>query len=176
MSDDYAVTRAVREAHGHIRFEPRCLVASREESSFAEFLRWANRQIVITRVYAPRLWWFGLFSHLLYALTFLLGMGLLACPAAPFQARAAIALALVGILALGMAKGHVRTVVAHRLFPGDFPSPSRLAARYWQLAPLVPWVMLYNFVFAGFTRRIDWRGTGYELISMNEVRVLGRER
>jgi ceramide glucosyltransferase len=175
-SDDYAITRAVREAHGRIRFEPRCLVASREESSFAEFLHWANRQIIITRVYARRLWWLGLASHLLYGLTFLLGLGLLARPATPFQARAAIALALVGILAFGMAKGHVRRTVARRLFPGDFPSPGRLAARYWQLAPLVPWVMLYNFVFAGFTRRIEWRGTCYELLSRNEVRVLRRER
>ncbi len=176
VSDDYAVTRAVREAQGRIRFEPRCLVASREESSFAEFLSWANRQIIITRVYAPRLWRLGLASHLLYGLTFLLGMGLLACPATPSQARAAIALALVGIIAFGMAKGHVRTIVARKLFPGDFPSSSRLAARYWQLAPLVPWVMLYNFIYAGFTRRIQWRGTSYELVSMKEVRVLRRER
>ena len=172
VSDDYALTRAVREAHGRIRFEPRCLVASREESSFAEFLRWSNRQIIITRVYAPRLWWLGLSSHLLYCLTFLIGLGLFVCPATPFQARGAIALALVAILAFGMAKGHVRTIVARTLFPGEFQTPSR----YWQLAPLVPWVMLYNFVFAGFTRRIEWRGTSYDLLSRNEVRILKRDR
>jgi ceramide glucosyltransferase len=176
VSDDYALTRAVREAHGRIRFEPRCLVASREESSLGDFLRWANRQIIITRVYAPRLWWLGLASQLLYGLTFLLGLGLLACPATAFQARAAIALALVGIIAFGMAKGHVRTIVARKLFPGDLPSPSRVAARYWQLAALVPWVMFYNFVCAAFTRRIRWRGTDYELRSRNEVRVLRRDR
>jgi ceramide glucosyltransferase len=176
VSDDYALTRAVREAHGRIRFEPRCLVASREESSCAEFLRWSNRQIIITRVYAPRLWWLGLASHLLYCLTFLFGMGLLACPATPFPARTAITLALVAILAFGMAKGHVRTIVARRLFPEENETLDRLAARYWQLAPLVPWVMLYNFVFAGFTRRIEWRSTLYELPSRNEVRVLRRDR
>jgi ceramide glucosyltransferase len=175
-SDDYALTRAVREAHGRIRFEPRCLVASREESSFAEFLRWANRQIIITRVYAPRLWWLGLFSHLLYCLTFLIGLGILACPATPFQARGAIALALVAILAFGMAKGHVRTIVASKLFPTEIERSGRLAGRYWQLASLVPWVMLYNFLVAGFTRRIEWRGTSYELCSRNEVRVLRRNR
>jgi ceramide glucosyltransferase len=176
VSDDYALTRAVRETHGRVRFEPRCLVASYEESSFAEFLRWANRQIVITRVYAPRLWRLGLASHLLYCLTFLSGLGLLACPAAPFQARGAIALALVGILAFGMAKGHVRTTVARRLFPAEMEMPGHPASRYWQLALLVPWVMLYNFILAGFTRRIEWQGTSYELPSMQEVRVLRRER
>jgi hypothetical protein len=34
--------------------------------------------------------------------------------------------------------------------------------------------MLYNFLLAGFVRRIEWRGTEYELISQNEVRVLER--
>jgi len=66
VSDDYALTRAVREARGRIRFEPRCLLASREESSFAEFLRWANRQIIITRVYASPLWWRGRAAHQSY--------------------------------------------------------------------------------------------------------------
>src|SRR5205814_7098138 len=46
VSDDQAVIRAVREAKGRIHFEPRCLVRSEEESSFGEFLDWANRQIV----------------------------------------------------------------------------------------------------------------------------------
>jgi len=174
VSDDYALTRAVREARGRIRFEPRCLVASREESSFGDFLRWANRQIIITRVYAPHLWRLGLASHLLYCLTFLIGMGLFACPAAPLRDRAAIVAALVAILAFGMAKGHVRMIVARGLFPEESARLDRLAARYWQLAPLVPWVMLYNFLVAGFTRRIEWRGTHYELRSMNEVRVLRR--
>lgn len=176
VSDDYALTRAVRDAHGRIRFESRCLVVSREESSFGDFLRWANRQIIITRVYAPHLWRLGLASHLLYCLTFILGMGLFACPATTPQDRAAIVTALAGIIAFGMAKGHVRTIVARRLFLEANQALERWGARYWQLAPLVPWVMFCNFVCAGFTRRIRWRGTEYELRSMNDVRVLRRDR
>ncbi|HET7102234.1 MAG TPA: glycosyltransferase, partial [Terriglobia bacterium] len=44
VSDDYGLGRAVHDAGGRIRFEPRCLVASRQDSSFAEFMRWTNRQ------------------------------------------------------------------------------------------------------------------------------------
>ena len=66
VSDDYALTRAVREAGGKIAFEPRCLVASREESSLREFLRWSTRQIIITRVYAAHLWKLGLATYLFY--------------------------------------------------------------------------------------------------------------
>jgi cellulose synthase/poly-beta-1,6-N-acetylglucosamine synthase-like glycosyltransferase len=169
VSDDYAVTRAVRESRGRIAFEPRCLVASREESSLGELLRWTNRQIIITRVYAPHLWRLGLAAHLLYATAMLAGVALIFAPGITLTARIAIAAALAVIQFLGVAKGVIRTVVARETFPQENGNC------YWMLAPLVPWVMLYNFIVAGFVRRIEWRGTVYELRSMNEVRVLRRK-
>lgn len=175
VSDDYGLTRAVRHARGWIRFEPRCLVASREESSFGEFLRWSNRQIIITRVYASHLWWMGLASYLLYCGTLLCGLGALAFSQASAFTRLGVASILAAILLLGMAKARIRTVVARELFPEEAAALERFGARYWQLAPLVPWVMLLNFVTAGLTRRIEWRGTHYELRSIDEVRVLRRD-
>ena len=175
VSDDYALTRAARDARGWIRFEPRCLVASREDSSFAEFLRWSNRQIIITRVYAPHLWRLGLAAHVLYCGTFILGVAMLVLPGVTLSWGGVFAVLLATILALGMAKARLRSIVARELFPEEAAPLGRYGARYWQLAPLVPWVMLFNFVAAGFSRRIEWRGTQYELRSMNEVRVLGRK-
>jgi ceramide glucosyltransferase len=172
VSDDYALTRAVREAGGRIRFEPRCLLASREESSFREFLGWANRQIIITRVYAARLWRLGLAAHLLYGGTWLFGMSLLGFAAPP--ARGAVAAYLALILLLGGAKGRIRAVVAREIFPEERAALERYGARYWQLTPLVPWVMLWNFLVAGFRRRIEWRGTRYELLAHDRMRILGR--
>jgi ceramide glucosyltransferase len=175
VSDDYAVTRAVRDARGRIRFEPRCLLASREDSSLLDFLSWANRQIIITRVYASHLWRWGLAAHALYGGTFLLGLALLVLPRVSTPARLGIAALLTSILALGVAKAGLRSIVAREIFPEETATLSRYGARYWQLAPLVPWVMLFNFVVAGFTRRIEWRGTRYELLSREDVRVLGRD-
>ncbi len=176
VSDDYAITRAVREASGAIRFEPRCLIASREESSFREFFRWSTRQIILTRVYARRLWALGLASHALYCGTFLLGLALLAVGAHTTPAgRLAIAASLACVLVLGFAKARLRTVVARESFPEEAESLARLGGRYWQLAPLVPWIMFVNFIVAGFARRIDWRGTQYELRSAEEIVVLGRD-
>lgn len=169
VSDDYALARAVRDAGGRIAFEPRCLVASREESSFGELLRWMNRQIIITRVYAPHLWRLGLAAHLLYSLTMLLGLALILSPGASTRARFAIAAALALIQLLGIAKGGIRAIVAREGLE------EKDASCYWTLAPVVPWVMLYNFLVAGFTRRIEWRGTVYELRSPNEVRVVRRK-
>jgi len=174
VSDDYGVTRAVRDSGGWIRFEPRCLVASREDSTFREFLNWSNRQIILTRVYASRLWTLGLVSLGLYCSTFLLGAGLLIAGGTPCTARSAIAATLLMILCLGLAKGRIRTTVAREMFPEECEALARWGARYWQLSPLVPWVMLFNFVMAGLVRRIEWRGTWYELRSVNEVRVIKR--
>ena len=176
VSDDYAILRAVRDDHGWIRFEPRCLVASREDSTFKEFMSWANRQIILTRVYAARLWRLGLAAHGLYCVTFPLGVAAIGYPQTSTRARMAIAAVLLTILALGFAKGRLRTVVAGELFPEDHAILNRYGARYWQLSPLVPWIMLFNFVVAGFTRRIKWRGTEYELRSKDEVKVLRRDQ
>lgn len=170
VSDDYAVTRAVRDAHGRIAFEPRCLVASREESSLAELFSWTNRQIIITRVYAAHLWGLGLAAYLLYALTMLAGVALIATPGITMRARITIVALLVVIQLLGIAKGWIRAVVAREIFR------EQRTSCYWTFAPLVPWLMLYNFIVAGFVRRIQWRGTEYELVSRNEVRVVRRER
>lgn len=174
VSDDYALTRAVREAGGHIHFQPRCLVASREDSTLAALLGWTNRQIIITRVYAPHLWRMGLAGYSLYAATMLLGLALLVLPATAAPAREAIAGLLVMIQLLGMAKGGLRSKVAREHFPEEAESLEREGGCYWQLAPLVPWVMLYNFLVAGFVRRIEWHGTEYELLSARKVRVVRR--
>jgi ceramide glucosyltransferase len=175
-SDDYSLTRAVREARGRIRFEPRCLLASKEDSGFRKFLQWANRQIIITRVYAPRLWTVGLIAHSFYCSTVLTGFTLLLLPITSGQQRLEIAALLAITLVLATVKAHIRTVVAREMFPEEASALARFGSRYWQLAPLVPWVMLMNFLVAGFTRRIEWRGTEYELRSMDELQVLRRER
>ena len=175
VSDDYALTCAVRAARGQICFEPRCLVASREDSSFGEFLQWANRQIIITRVYMPHLWAMGLATYVFYCGTVLLGLGLLAWPGFSIWGRVLTAGILLAIHCLGVAKGRIRSTVARETFPEEAEALRRYGARYWQLAPLVPWVMLVNFLVAGATRRIEWRGVRYDLRSKDEVRVIGRE-
>lgn len=175
VSDDYAVTRAVRQRRGKIRFEPRCLLASHEESTFREFLRWSNRQIIITRVYAAHFWGLGLAAHGFYCGTFLFGLLLLGLPVCSGREKMGIAAMLATIVWLGIAKGCLRATVAREIFPEESAALALYGARYWQLAPLIPWVMLFNFTVAGFARRIEWGGTHYHLKSASEVRVLRRD-
>jgi cellulose synthase/poly-beta-1,6-N-acetylglucosamine synthase-like glycosyltransferase len=175
VSDDYALTSAVRDAGGRIHFEPRCLLPCRENSTFREFLRWANRQIIITRVYSPGLWWLGLLTNAFYCTTILLGIVSLILPGPTARERAAVAGLLAANLLMGLAKGRIRSIVARESFSDESETLALFGPRYWQLAPLIPWLMLFNFIAAGLTRRIVWRGTHYELRSRQEVRVLQRD-
>jgi ceramide glucosyltransferase len=175
VSDDYGLGRAVHDHNGRIRFEPRCLVASREDSSFAAFMRWTNRQIIITRVYAARLWALGLAAHVLYSLTFALGLVVLLAPGAGWERFVVIALLAV-VLGLGMGKGKIRAIVAGEIFPEEQEFLARYGRRYWQLTLLVPWVMLWNFAVAGFVSTIEWSGVRYKLHSDHEVEIVWRER
>jgi hypothetical protein len=174
VSDDYGVTRAVWDDGGWIRFEPKCLVASSGEIALGEFLNWANRQIIITRVYASRLWRQGLLSHSLFCGTLLFGLGLgVVSELAPYRALA-FSLGAV-ILGLGLAKARLRESMALKAFPEEADAVRGRGSCYWRYWPLVPWVMLVNFVTAGLTRTIEWRGTRYQLISPTVLRVVGRK-
>lgn len=173
VSDDYALTRAVREAGGKVIFVPRCLVASREESSLRDFLRWSTRQIIITRVYAPQVWKLGFAASVFYPATVSWGFIALALVWKATTPRLVVALILGIIFLLGAAKGYIRSIVAREVFPREV---SDGASCYWQLTVLVPWVMLGNFLAAALSRRIEWRGTEYELLSPEKVRVVRRTR
>lgn len=172
VSDDYGLTRAVRDAGGWIRFEPKCLVAGTGALTWGGFLCWANRQIIITRVYARHLWAWGLASHVLFCgtITLELGVALLGSEAKP---RLLAAGSVVSILLLGLAKARLRASVARLAFPEE--TCGRNPSCYWRWWLLVPWIMLLNLVTAALTRHIEWSGTEYDLISSNEVRVVRRD-
>lgn len=173
VSDDYAITRAARKAGGSIRFEPRCLVASQADSDFADFFRWTNRQIIITRIYNARYWALGLASYSLYGLTFAWGIAVIILSAG-IAHRIEAAVLLAAIMALGMGKGSLRAAAARELFPREDERWKRYGGCYWRLAPLVPWIMLFNFISAAFIRRIEWSGTVYELLSLNQLKIVRR--
>jgi hypothetical protein len=64
LSDDFALTRALRAAKLPIRFVPNCLTASMDNCSFAELLEFTTRQMKITRVYSAHLWKISLVTNL----------------------------------------------------------------------------------------------------------------
>ena len=77
LSDDFAVTRVMKENGLAIRFVPQALVASVHDCSFREMLEFTTRQMKITRVYAPDLWKLSLFGSALFCVVMLWSVGLL---------------------------------------------------------------------------------------------------
>lgn len=74
LSDDFAVTRAMREANLPIVFVPQALTASVENCSFRELLEFTTRQMKITRVYAPHLWVMSFFGSFVFNLVLVWGI------------------------------------------------------------------------------------------------------
>lgn len=165
VSDDYQLTRALRRLKLRIVFVPMCLVENSTPCGWRELFTWTTRQIVITRVYAPRLWAIGLGSHGVYGVTLIGGLIL-----AFFWPPAAVL--LVVALLPGIVKGAVRATGAAAMLPGHAAGLSRLRPVYALLAAVIPLLMLYNFLAAAFIRSIEWRGVRYELLGPNQTRVL----
>ncbi|HZS08998.1 MAG TPA: glycosyltransferase [Blastocatellia bacterium] len=175
VSDDYVLTEAIKAAGQHVRFVPACLVATPASMSLREMLEFTTRQLTITRVYAPRIWRLTLLTHVLYNLTvwgsllFLIATGLNGRP------DTALIRLLVGILCLGAISAALRLAVAARLLEED---RQRITRKWWThvfLGPLVSLVYLYNVSASVLTRRIVWRGVGYEMISSDQTAIWHRE-
>lgn len=165
VSDDSALSTAVHEAGLRILFAPGAFVASTDHTTAGELLRWTERQLVITRVYRPKLWAVGLAAHVLY------------CTAQV----SAVAIALLGslwglaglavILGIGAWKGANRAATVAPAFPRH---------RFWfrlngwvyaVLDSATTWLWLYSFLASATTRTIDWRGTRYRISSRGVRRL-----
>ena len=172
VSDDYSMTRALERADRPIVFLPECLVPSFVETDFTGLMEFTNRQILITRVYAQKMWGISAGIHLLYSLTLVLGIVL---SLGDFLAtRPAFHLATLTFLPvlLAMIRGALRAAGVSEVLS---TYRSQIASQAWiyvVLPVLLSYFYLVNFTVSVFTRKIRWRGVAYELISPNQTRVL----
>ncbi len=175
VSDDFTMTRILQEAKLPIRFVPTCLVASPDGCTVKELLEFTNRQMKITRVYAPHLWKPLLIGSLLFCAVFFGGLALVITRAIlrlPFFLPLAL---LFLIYLLGAAKAYVR-LKAVAIPLADYEKRlSKSSPAHLFLWPLASALYLGNALIAGFSRRIEWRGITYELKSATEAVIISRE-
>jgi len=175
VSDDFTITRVLKEAKLPIHFTPNCLVASVGDCGWNELVEFTTRQIKITRVYAPHLWLPLLLGSIQFALVFFGGIVLLGLRAFLGHSFWLLLSLLVVIFLLGAAKGFVRWRAVNTPL-----APYREALRRDLLAHIFLWpfaslLYLYNAIVAGFSRRITWRGITYNLRSPNEAVIISRD-
>lgn len=175
LSDDYALTAALRRAGRPILFVPECLAPTPFSASFAGLLEFTNRQVLITRIYSPRMWLIAALSHLLYCITIFYAILILMVRAVDFRSALPWTLGLLPALlitGLAMAKGFIRIRTARELLPGWRAEFRRSMAACMLLTPLVSFLYAWNSIVAACTRRLTWRGIHYELISPSQTRIL----
>jgi len=172
ISDDYSMTNALARCGKSILFLPECLMVSFVDTEFDGLMEFTNRQILITRVYANRMWRAAFATHVLFCLTLILGLFLTLGDV--FSSRPSLPLAGLTFLPLLLAsiRGALRVVAVADLLPA---CRSQINAQSWiyvTVGSLIPFFYVMNFFSSMFSRRIRWRGIRYELVSTQETRVL----
>src|SRR5215217_2683302 len=173
VSDDFTITRVLKEAKLPIHFTPNCLVASVGDCDFKELLEFTTRQIKITRVYASDLWLPLLLGSALFAIAFFGGLILLILSIP--SPSPALPLILLILFTLGAIKSFIRWRVIFIPLIGYRDALMRDLPAHIFLWPFASLLYLYNSIAAGFSRRIKWRGITYELKSPNEAVIISRE-
>lgn len=172
VSDDYSMTQALERSGRPILFLPECIVPSFIEADFRGLFEFTNRQILITRIYASKMWSYAAVTHLLYCLTLLLGTVLTLQNALATRPSFHLAtLTFVPVL-LSMIRGAMRAVGITEVLPA---LRSQVASQAWifvALTVFIPFLYLANFAVSILTRKMRWRGVVYELVSPQQTRIL----
>jgi len=174
VSDDFALTRALRDRDLLIKFVPQCLTPSFEDCTFGQLIEFTTRQLKITRTYAPHLWRGVLTGSMLFALVVLGGGALVITRAVLGLSFAPPLILLLVIFALGSAKSHLRRRAVGRIIADSRVSSCRTVLAHLTLWPLASMLYLYNALAAAFSQTITWRGITYELKSATETVILSR--
>lgn len=175
LSDDMAVTRAVRAAGGSVRFVPECVLPSGGEIGWRAFVEFAVRQVVMLRWGSRSLWGTALAFHVALALT-QLGAGAAALGAGAIpggglgRALAVCLLAAPTMLAVRRTNARFHLLAARPL--ARTPGWDRRRGAHVALSPLMTWVMLGCLLAAGWKREVDWCGIRYRIGRDRSVTVL----
>ncbi len=173
VSDDYSLTHSVERAGRSIFFVPECLTVSFVETDFSGLFEFTNRQILITRVYAGRIWRAAALTHLLYCVTVVLGLTLVIGELVNERPALHLATLLFFILLLSAIRASLRLVAVTEMLSG---SKAQIMSQAWvniALPAVIPFLYLTNFAHSLITRKIRWRNVHYELISANQTRIIG---
>ena len=177
LSDDLSLSRAVKKAGMKVAFVPACLVASHESTTWPKLFEFSRRQFLITRIYAPKTWWFGLCSCV-YSVLGIWGAAGLAIYAAKIQHINLELFALVPVVFFvnQLGRAILRQRTAEKLLHHECRAMRAacladiLACWLWSL------LLLFFIISSAFGRTIVWRGIRYKLLGPTEIIVLGHQK
>ena len=174
ISDDFALTHALEAAGKPIVFCPECLAATLHPWTGTSLVEFTNRQILITRVYAPKRWGMGMAAHLGYVITMLFAAIVIVLQMAGGDPWMNLALVAFVVPFLAVIKGVLRTIAVTEMLPEWKAQLGQWSWVWTALAPVVPFLFAWNFASSLLSRRMRWRNVRYELVSPTITRVLTR--
>ncbi|MFZ0636658.1 MAG: glycosyltransferase family 2 protein [Candidatus Acidiferrales bacterium] len=174
VSDDLALTNALENQNKQILFVPECMAPTPYGATFAELLEFTNRQIILTRVYSPRMWVAGFLSHASYVITSIVALFVVFSEMISGDPWGQLLLLALAIPLLATMKGALRTIAIGELLP-EWKTKMRDWSWVWTaLAPVVPFLFFWNFCVSLVSKTIRWRGIRYRLVSANQTQILKR--
>jgi hypothetical protein len=147
---------------------PQCLTASVENCSLTELFEFTTRQMKITRVYAPNLWIATIIGTFLFNFVMISGLLLLIFGVAVWLSLATII--LVSFFSIGKSRLRLKAVML--ALPQHEKQLQKQMLPQCLLWPFTPAIFFYNAIAALFSRRINWRGSVYELKSPTETVII----
>jgi len=174
LSDDLSLSSAVKKAGLIIAFVPACLVASYEATTWRKLFEFARRQFLITRVSAPKTWWFGLSSGL-YSISGVWAAAGLAIYAGAVHNEHLLLFAAVPVVFF---VGQLIRAILRQRMAGKLLEHEQRAMRAACAADILAFwlwslLMLILIISSAFGRTICWRGIRYKLLGPNETIVEG---
>lgn len=175
FSDDLSLSCAIKKAGLRIAYVPSCLVASYESATWGKLLKFARRQFLITRISAPRIWWFGLCGSLYSVLTLWSTAAVAVYAAAIGEENLALFAALPILFFVSqMGQAILRQRMVSRLLKKDrhkmkfAMAADILACWVWSL------LLLFFIISSAFGKTVCWRGIRYKLLGPTETIVVSR--
>jgi cellulose synthase/poly-beta-1,6-N-acetylglucosamine synthase-like glycosyltransferase len=172
LSDDFAVTRAMKEAGLDIYFVPQALTASVGDFSLLETIEFTNRQMKITRTYAPNLWLLSYFGAIVFNVV-LISSFLIVLFSGSNDRNVLIAIiTLIAVAAFSTGKSWTRLKAVELVLADRWPQVKRQRLAQNTLWILSPALFLINCIAATVSRKMKWRGIRYELKSPTETVII----
>jgi cellulose synthase/poly-beta-1,6-N-acetylglucosamine synthase-like glycosyltransferase len=176
VSDDFTMTRILHEAKRPIHFVPACLVPSMDDCTVKELLEFTNRQLKITRVYAPHLWQPVLIGSLLFCAIFFGGIAIVLVRGILGLSYIVPLVMVLLIYVLGAAKAYIRLRAVSIALTDCRKQLMKSLPAHLVLWPVASLLFLINAVAAAGSRRISWRSITYDLKSPNEAVIITRAK
>ena len=173
LSDDLSLSAAVRKKGLKMAFVPACMIASYETTTWPKLFEFARRQFLITRIYKPLMWFFGLFSAVFSVAGLWGGVALAVWAQKTGYPYANLCIALPVVFGgCQFARAVLRQILLAKLLAKD---KSRMKiVRYADICFF--WfftiILLLVILASAFGRTITWRNIKYKINSPTDIQII----